>query len=75
MQQQIEFGQSDAAPRRIKEIGRDNLIGQIAEEAFSKMMKGKYNLDVPLDFEYYPGGKWYAQDAVVNGCKIDNKGT
>lgn len=74
-QQKIEFGQDDTIPRSVKEIGRDNLIGKIAEVAFSKMLKERYNLDVPLDFEYYPRGKWDAQDAVINGWKIDVKGT
>lgn len=37
-QQSIEFGQSDTIPRLTNEIGRDNLIGKIAEVAFAKMM-------------------------------------
>ena len=57
------------------EIARDNLIGKIAEVAFSKMMKENYRIDVPLDFNYYPRGQWDNQDAVINGWRIDIKGT
>ncbi len=74
-QQAIEFGQRTTKPRRIGEIARDNLIGKIAEVAFSKMMKENYDIDVPLDFNYYPRGQWDSQDAVINGWRIDVKGT
>jgi len=74
-QQQIEFGQSDTIPRSIKEIGRDNMIGKIAEVAFSNMLNDRYGLIVPLDFEYYPRGKWDVQDAVINNWRIDVKCT
>lgn len=53
-QQAIEFGQHTTKARSVKEIARDNLIGKIAEVAFSKMMKENYGIDVPLDFNYYP---------------------
>jgi len=74
-QQQIEFGQSDTAARGVTEIGRDNLIGKVAEVAFSKMMMEKYDIPVHLDFSYYPRGLWDAQDATINGWRIDVKGT
>lgn len=74
-QQSIEFGQSDTAARSSKEIGRDNLIGKVAEAAFAKMMKNRFNTDIELDFEYYPRGKWDGHDTVINGWKIDVKGT
>lgn len=74
-QQAIEFGQSDTAARSVKEIGRDNLIGKIGEVAFAKMMKYKFNIDVKLDFEYYPRGEWDGQDTIINGWKIDVKAT
>lgn len=74
-QQAIEFGQHTTKPRSVNEIARDNLIGKIAETAFHKMMKENYNLDVPLDFNYYPRGQWDEQDAVINGWRIDVKGT
>lgn len=74
-QQAIEFGQRTTKARDSKEIARDNLIGKIAEVAFSKMMKENYGIDVPLDFNYYPRGKWDDQDAVINGWRIDIKGT
>lgn len=74
-QQQIEFGQSDTAPRGVAEIGRDNLIGKIAEVAFAKMLRERYGLAVELDFNYYPRGVWDDQDTVINGWQIDVKGT
>ena len=74
-QQAIEFGQHTTKERSSQEIARDNLIGKIAEIAFSKMMKENYGIDVALDFNYYPRGKWDDQDAVINGWRIDIKGT
>lgn len=74
-QQAIEFGQRSTKARSTREIARDNLIGKIAEVAFSKMMKENYGIDVPLDFNYYPRGQWDNQDAVINGWRIDVKGT
>ena len=74
-QQSIEFGQHSTKARSTSEVARDNLIGKIAEVAFSKMMKENYNIDVPLDFNYYPRGQWDNQDAVINGWRIDVKGT
>lgn len=74
-QQAIEFGQHTTKARSENEIARDNLIGKIAEVAFSKMMKENYGIDVPLDFNYYPRGQWDNQDAEINGWRIDVKGT
>ena len=74
-QQAIEFGQKTTKARGTSEIARDNLIGKIAEVAFSKMLRENYGLDVPLDFNYYPRGQWDNQDAVINGWRIDVKGT
>ena len=74
-QQAIEFGQRTTKARSVDEITRDNLIGKIAEVAFSKMMKENYGIDVPLDFNYYPRGQWDDQDAIINGWRIDIKGT
>ena len=74
-QQAVEFGQHTTKARSEKEIARDNLIGKIAETAFSKMMKGKYGIDVPLDFNFYPRGVWDDQDAEINGWRIDVKGS
>ena len=74
-QQKIEFGSHDTKPRDSKEVARDNLIGKIAEVAFSKMMKANYGLDIPLDFEIYPRGQWDKQDAIIHGWRIDVKGT
>ena len=39
------------------------------------MMKENYGIEVPLDFNYYPRGQWDNQDAVINGWRIDVKGT
>ena len=74
-QQQIEFGQSDTTPRGTQEISRDNLIGKMAEAAFARMMEENYGIQIELDFRYYPRGEWDDQDAVVNGWRIDVKGT
>lgn len=74
-QQAIEFGQKTTKARHTSEIARDNLIGKIAEVGFSKLLYDNYNLDAPLDFNYYPRGKWDGQDAVINGWRIDVKGT
>lgn len=74
-QQAIEFGQKTTKARDVKEIARDNLIGKIAETAFSRIMKEQCGIDVPLDFNYYPRGKWDSQDAVINGWRIDIKAT
>lgn len=74
-QQAVEFGQRSTKARGTREIARDNLIGKIAEAAFSKMMLENYGIDVPLDFNYYPRGQWDNQDAVINGWRIDVKGT
>lgn len=74
-QQAIEFGQHTTKARSSREIARDNLIGKIAEVAFSKMMKENYGIDVELDFNYYPRGQWDSQDAVINGWRIDIKST
>lgn len=74
-QQAIEFGQKTTKARQTGEIARDNLIGKIAEVAFSKKLRENYGLEVPLDFNYYPRGQWDNQDAVINGWRIDVKGT
>ncbi len=74
-QQAIEFGQRTTKARSAREIARDNLIGKIAEAAFSKMMYENYGLEVPLDYNYYPRGKWDNMDAEINGWRIDIKGT
>lgn len=74
-QQAIEFGQHTTKPRDTHEIAHDNLIGKIAEVAFSKMMKENYAIDVPLDFNLYPRGQWDNQDTIINGWRIDVKGT
>lgn len=74
-QQRIEFGQRDTKPRATDEISRDNLIGKMAEVAFSRMLHDVYQIDVGLDFNYYPRGEWDDQDAVINGWRIDVKAT
>lgn len=74
-QQAIEFGQRTTKARSSREIARDNLIGKIAEVAFSKIMKENYGIEVALDFNYYPLGQWDSEDAVINGWRIDVKGT
>lgn len=74
-QQQIEFGQADTKPRNTAEISRDNLIGKMAEVAFAKMVRERCGIEIELDFNYYPRGKWDDQDAEINGWRIDVKAT
>ena len=74
-QQAIEFGQKTTKARGTREIARDNLIGKIAEVAFAKVMRGNYGVEVPLDFNYYPRGQWDEEDSIINGWRIDIKGT
>lgn len=74
-QQAIEFGQSDTKARGVSEIARDNLIGKMAEVAFSRMLKEDFDIDVPLDFEIYARGKWDDNDIEINGWNIDIKST
>jgi hypothetical protein len=74
-QQEIEFGQSDTNKRSKKEIARDNLIGKLAEVAFAKMLKEKYDIVVDLDFNYYPRGVWDHDDVHLNDWLIDIKAT
>lgn len=74
-QQAIEFGQRTTKARSSREIARDNLIGKIAEVAFSRIMEENYGIEVALDFNYYPLGQWDSEDAVINGWRIDVKGT
>lgn len=69
-QQYIEFGQHDTCARSLQEIARDNLIGKLAEVAFAEMLKRDFKLDVPLDFNYYPRGKWDEADVIINGWRI-----
>lgn len=73
--QEIEFGQTDTAPRGEAEIGRDHLIGKMAEVAFAKMLKQEFQQEILLDFDCYDRGKWDTQDAELNGWKIDIKAT
>jgi hypothetical protein len=39
------------------------------------MLKIRFGIVVPLDFEYYPRGEWDGQDTIINGWRIDVKGT
>lgn len=74
-QQEIEYGEHTTNPRSTEEISQDNLIGKIAEVAFGKMLQTNCNIDIDLDFEYYPRGEWDSHDSEYNGWKIDVKGT
>ena len=74
-QQRIEYGEKTTQERQIKEIARDNLIGKIAETAFSKVLMENYGIYIPLDFNIYPRSQWDQQDAEINGWRIDIKGT
>ena len=74
-QQDIEFGQKSTAPRSIKEIARDNLIGKMAEVGVAKMLREDYQLHVPINYEIYPRGEWDDNDIEVNRWTIDIKST
>ncbi len=74
-QQAIEFGQKTTKARGVAEIARDNLIGKIAEVAFAKVMLANYGIEIPLDFNFYPRGQWDEEDTIINGWRIDIKGT
>jgi len=74
-QQKKEFGQNDTLPRGEQEIGRDNLIGKIAEVAFAKMLRESFKITIKLDFECYPRRVWDKTDTEINGWRIDIKGT
>lgn len=74
-QQDIEFGQRDTAPRSVREIGRDSLIGKLAEVALARMLEERFKLHIDLDFGIYDRGVWDAQDAQINGWNIDVKCT
>lgn len=74
-QQKIEFGQSDTSPRDLGELARDILIGKLAEVAFAQLLKVNYGIEISLDFDFYPRGKWDKNDAEINGWQIDVKAT
>ena len=38
-------------------------------------MRENYGIEVPLDFNYYPRGQWDEEDSIINGWRIDIKGT
>lgn len=74
-QQTIEFGQSDTAPRKVKEIARDNLIGKMAEVAVSRMLREDFDLHFPVNYDIYPRGEWDDCDIQINGWNVDIKST
>lgn len=74
-QQAIEYGQNSTKERPIEEISRDTLIGKLGEVAFQKILKENYNIDIDIDFNTYPKGKYDKQDATINGWRIDVKST
>jgi len=74
-QQDIEFGQKDTKPRPTKEIARDNLIGKMAEVAVLRMLREKYGIHYPVNYEIYPRGEWDDCDVKIGGWSIDIKST
>ena len=74
-QQDIEFGQKDTKPRPTKEIARDNLIGKMAEAAVSRMLREKYGIKCPVNYEIYPRGEWDDCDVKIGEWCIDIKST
>lgn len=74
-QQDIEFGQKDTKPRQTEEIARDNLIGKMAEVAVLRMLREKYGIHYPVNYEIYPRGEWDDCDVKIGGWSIDIKST
>lgn len=74
-QQDIEFGQKDTKPRPTEEIARDNLIGKMAEVAVLRMLREKYGIHYPVNYEIYPRGEWDDCDVKIGGWSIDIKST
>lgn len=74
-QQAIEFGQRDTKPRSEREIARDNLIGKMAEVAVVKMLRERFHLHLPINYEVYPRGEWDDSDIKVFGWDVDIKST
>lgn len=74
-QQAIEFGQKDTKPRPKEEIARDNLIGKMAEVAVLRMLREKYGIHYPVNYEIYPRGEWDDCDVKIGGWSIDIKST
>lgn len=74
-QQDIEFGQRDAAPRGKGEIARDNMIGKMAEVAVTRMLLEDFGLHYVVNFDIYPHGEWDDFDVQINGWNVDVKST
>lgn len=74
-QQDIEFRQKDTKPHPTKEIARDNLIGKMAEVAVLRMLREKYGIHYPVNYEIYPRGEWDDCDVKIGGWSIDIKST
>jgi len=72
-QRRSMFGQNYTAVRTLERVKKNTYMGKLAEVAFSTMMKQKYDIDIPLDFEIYPRGKFDKADAIVNNWRIDVK--
>lgn len=74
-QQPVEFGQSDTQARDPREIARDNIIGKMAEIAFAEYVWNGWSRFIEPDYRIMPRGQWDAQDAQINGWRIDIKAT
>ncbi len=74
-QQDIEFGQKDTKSRPVPEIARDNLIGKMAEVAVLKMLRQKFDIHYPVNYEIYPRGEWDDCDVKIGAWSIDIKST
>ena len=74
-QRQIEFGSKETAPRDIKEISRDNMIGKMAEAAVSTFIREEFGKCIPVNYEIYSRGQYDENDITINGWEIDVKAT
>ena len=73
-QQKIKFNGRWISKWKIAEITRDNMIGKIAEVAFSKMME-QYGISLDLDFNINPDCMWSEKDITINNWRIDVNGS
>lgn len=72
-QRPAPFGQKNERQRDNFAILNNTWLGKIAEIAFAQMLKNNYGVNVELDFDVYPRGKWDSVDVQINNWNIDIK--
>lgn len=73
-QRPVEYGRKNGRSRAPAEIARDNMIGKLGEAAVQKFLQ-MHGIDVKLDFDVYPRGRWDDYDIRCNGWTFDVKTT